>query len=284
MEPNSWEKTCYDRVAEMYKLIEYNEFNRKNIVGLIHELDVCNTDEFRRMQQEDKDLCKALESFESVQTSNLNWHNIELSPTNRINDIVTYFDVNTNVMMETNLTKETNIIQNSNKQFRDITDENQKETLGRQFRFGKDNDLSTIRQNSSYVTRSTHTSPFTINEAGRKLTTLINTTSKLLYNSDESSKKQTDSNTSKSVPSSLQFEQSNNVDKKESLSIQTISTMSPLTSFRCSQVSQLRKYSLMESDFDPLSGMSTLSDISGINTCEEQQNIFKNTESNKFEK
>ncbi|XP_043664602.1 mutS protein homolog 4-like [Vespula pensylvanica] len=282
MEPNSWEKTCYNRVAEIYKLIENNEFNRKNIVSLIHELDVCKTDEFRKMQQEDKDLCKALESFESVQTSNLNWHNMELSPTNRVNDIATYFDVNTNFMMEINLRKEANIVQNSNKQFGDITDKNRKETFAGQSWFRKNTDLSTIKQNPSYVTRSTHMSPFKINEAGRKLTTLINTTSKLLFNSDESSKKQTDSNTSKT---SLRIEQSNNVDKKDSLSIQTISMMSPSISFRSSQVSQLHKYSLMESDFDPsLSRASILTDIAGINTYDKQLNIFKNSENNKCEK
>ncbi|KAF7409601.1 hypothetical protein HZH68_003982 [Vespula germanica] len=282
MEPNSWEKTCYNRVAEIYKLIENNEFNRKNIVSLIHELDICKTDEFRKMQQEDKDLCKALESFESVQTSNLNWHNIELSPTNRVNDIATYFDVNTNFMMEINLTKEANIVQNSNKQFGDITDKNRKETFAGQSWFRKNTDLSTIKQNPNYVTRSTHTSPFKIDEAGRKLTTLINTTSKLLFNSDESSKKQTDSNTSKT---SLRIEQSNNVDKKDSLSIQTISMMSPLISFRSSQVSQLHKYSLMESDFDPsLSRASILTDIAGINTYDKQLNSFKNSENNKCDK
>lgn len=282
MEPNSWEKTCYNRVAEIYKLIENNEFNRKNIVSLIHELDVCKTDEFRKMQQEDKDLCKALESFESVQTPNLNWHNIEVSPTNRVNDVATYFDVNTNFMMEINLTKEANIVQNSNKQFEDITDKNRKEIFAGQSWFRKNTDLSAIKQNPNYVTRLTHTSPFKINEAGRKLTTLINTTSKLLFNSDESSKKQTDSNTSKT---SLRIEQSNNVDKKDSLSIQTISMMSPLISFRSSQVSQLHKYSLMESDFDPsLSRASIITDIAEINTYDKQLNIFENGENNKFEK
>ncbi|KAI4499916.1 hypothetical protein M0802_004786 [Mischocyttarus mexicanus] len=294
-EPNSWEKTCYDRVAAMYKLIENNEFNRKNIVGLIHELDVCYTAEFKKMQQEEKALCEALESFESTQQvqpaqspAHLNWHNIEMSSKNQLNDTTaTYFDMNTTVRMETIETEEVNAKQNLNIQFRDIVDENQQNSLGAQSSwFTKDTNLKAFKQNRSFVTRSPHSSPFKINETNNQITTMMNTASKLFFNSDELLKKQTDSNVSiKSVPKLFKFDPPNIVDKKDSVSMETMSVMSPIISFRCSQISQFHKYSLMESEVDlSLTNTSTLTDFTGINTHDRQLNIFTKPDNNVLEK
>ncbi|XP_043502294.1 mutS protein homolog 4-like [Polistes fuscatus] len=293
-EPNSWEKTCYDRVAAMYKLIENNEFNRRNIVGLIHELEY--TAEFKKMQQEEKALCEALESFESTQLAqpaqptqpaHLNWHDIEMSSKNQLNDTTaTYFDMNTTVRMETNETEEVNSRRNLNKQFRDLVDENQQNSFGAQSWFIKDTDLKTLNQNPSFVTQSPHSSPFKINETSNQITTMMNTTSKLFFTSDELLKKQTDLNTSiKSVPTLFKFDPPNIVDKKDSASMETMSVMSPIVSFRCSQISQFQKYSLMESDADiSLTNATTLTDFTGINTRDRQINIFTKPDNNSFEK
>ncbi|KAK2584262.1 hypothetical protein KPH14_006669 [Odynerus spinipes] len=284
-EPNSWEKICYDRVAEMYKLIENNEFNRKNIIDLVHGLDICNTDEFKKMQEEDRELCRALESFESVQTCNLTWSNIELSPTVPANDKSAYFQPDPNIELKTSLSNTEDVKRNFNEQFENIVDENRPNKLGSQFLFEKGSDLVTSKEKPNFTSSLTHTSLCKNNEANYHETTLINTASKLLFHGDGSSKTATDSVTSKTILNTLHFQNINNTDKKDSSSVKTMSFMSPLISFRCSQVSQPYEYSPMDEDFNPsLSNVSTLTEITGISTCLKEGKYFKNNENETIEK